>query len=49
MSGYEWPVPSEADVLAALFGAMGDMERGLPPKTEELLVIFAFEHAAGQR
>lgn len=46
--GYEWPVPDDADVLAALLGAIGDMERGLPPKAEELLIVFASQHAAGQ-
>jgi hypothetical protein len=44
--GYQWPVPAEADVRRALLGAMGDMERGLPPKVEELLIIFASLHAA---
>jgi hypothetical protein len=43
---YEWPDPDPADVLPALLGAIGDMERGLPPKTGDLLVIFAF---AGDR
>jgi hypothetical protein len=47
MSGYEWPVPNEADTQDALLGALGDMERGLVPKVEELLVIFASLRAAG--
>ncbi len=37
--GYQWPVPGEADVRRALLGALGDIERGLPPKVEELLII----------
>ena len=49
MSGYEWPVPSPADTRAALLGALGDMERGLIPKAEEMLIIFASVHAARQR
>jgi hypothetical protein len=44
---YEWPVPSHVDALEAMAGAIGDMERGLPPKAEELLVIFAYMNAAG--
>ena len=48
MSGYEWPVPSEADTRDALLGAIGDMQRGLPPKAGELLIIFAFLHAGRQ-
>jgi hypothetical protein len=44
--GYQWPAPADDDVLRALLGAIGDMKRGLAPKTEELLVIFAWQHAA---
>jgi hypothetical protein len=48
MSGgaYQWPAPADADAVRALLGAIGDMERGLVPKTEELLIIFAWQHAA---
>jgi hypothetical protein len=46
--GYEWPVLSEADVEKALLGAAGDMDRGLAPKTEEMLIILAAMHAAGE-
>ena len=38
---YEWPVPEDADVLEALLGVSGDVERGLPPKHEEFMIILA--------
>jgi hypothetical protein len=47
-SEYEWPVPEDADVLEALVGAEGDLLRRLPPKTEDLLIIFAHLHANGR-
>lgn len=43
---YPWPVPAEADVQEALAGVIGDMQRGLPPKIEEALILLADLSAA---